>query len=37
MCRADGALLYGDGADKFGIVVETQRGLDKERHHHGRG
>ncbi|MED7926742.1 hypothetical protein SMD20_20975 [Nonomuraea sp. LP-02] len=31
VCRADGALLYGDGEDKFGIIVETQRGLDKEK------
>ncbi|QYC39433.1 hypothetical protein Nocox_09045 [Nonomuraea coxensis DSM 45129] len=31
VCRADGALLYGDGDDKFGIIVETQRGVDKEK------
>ncbi|MGA4996310.1 hypothetical protein [Nonomuraea bangladeshensis] len=31
VCRADGALLYGDGEDKFGIIVETQRAPDKEK------
>ncbi len=31
VCRADGALLYGDGDERFGVIVETQRGQDKEK------
>ncbi|MEW9555209.1 hypothetical protein [Nonomuraea sp. NPDC050783] len=31
VCRADAALLYGEGEEKLGVIVETQRGRDEEK------
>ncbi|WP_043634817.1 hypothetical protein [Nonomuraea candida] len=31
VCRADGAILYGEGGEKFGVIVETQRAPDEEK------
>ncbi|WP_171075063.1 hypothetical protein [Nonomuraea basaltis] len=31
VCRADGAILYGKGEEKFGIIVETQRARDDDK------
>ncbi|MEV4112009.1 hypothetical protein [Nonomuraea sp. NPDC049695] len=31
VCRADGALLYGKGKEKLGVITETQRGEDKDK------
>ncbi|NRQ40432.1 hypothetical protein HII36_52745 [Nonomuraea sp. NN258] len=32
ICRADGALLYGEGEDKLGVITETQRGEDHDKY-----
>ncbi|GAA3664381.1 hypothetical protein GCM10022224_030580 [Nonomuraea antimicrobica] len=31
VARADSAILYGEGEEKFGVIVETQRGLDDDK------
>ncbi|MEV5500797.1 hypothetical protein AB0M50_35920 [Nonomuraea fuscirosea] len=31
VCRADGAILYGDDGEKLGVIVETQRAKDEEK------
>jgi hypothetical protein len=31
VCRADGAILYGKGEEKFGVVIETQRQPDEDK------
>jgi hypothetical protein len=33
VCRADGALLYGEDGDKLGVIIETQRGQDDDKHY----